>query len=113
MQGPDEKVVQYIAAFRDLATTCEFADNMDDMLRDQLVENIANHRIRERLLLESKLTLDTAITIATQLEAADAQAKSMTASNSAPVQAVHTAPAVCTSCTYCTCIWTTAYKDQI
>lgn len=92
VQRTDETVVQYIAALRDLATTCEFADNLDDMLRDQLVENIANPRIRERLLVESKLTLEIAITIATQLEAADAQAKSMATSNPAPVHAVHSTP---------------------
>lgn len=39
--------------------------NTGQVLRDQLVENIANPRIRERLLLESKLTLEIAITIAT------------------------------------------------
>ncbi|XP_039505749.1 uncharacterized protein LOC120461595 [Pimephales promelas] len=89
VQRTDETVLQYIAALRDLATTCEFDDSLDDMLRDQLVENIANPRIRERLLVESKLTLETAITISMQLEAADAQAKSMTTSTSAPVQAIH------------------------
>ncbi len=45
------------------------------MLRDQLVENVSSHRIRERLLLESELTLEKAITIATQIEAAGEQAK--------------------------------------
>uniref|UniRef100_A0A8C2ARP7 Reverse transcriptase domain-containing protein n=1 Tax=Cyprinus carpio TaxID=7962 RepID=A0A8C2ARP7_CYPCA len=93
VQRTDETVVQYIAALRHLATTCEFADNLDDMLRDQLVENIANPRIHERLLVESKLTLEIAITIATQLEAADAQAKSMATNNPAPVHAVHSTPA--------------------
>ncbi len=70
----DETVLQYIAALRDLATTCEFAETLDDMLRDQLVENVTNPRIRERLLVEARLTLETAITIATQLDAANAQA---------------------------------------
>ncbi len=65
VQGMDETVLQYIAAIRDLATTCEFGETLDDMLHDQLVENVANPHIRERLLVEAKLTLETAITIAT------------------------------------------------
>ncbi len=58
------------------------------MLRDQLVENVTNPRIRERLLVEARLTLETAITITTQLEAANAQANAMASSTSASVQAV-------------------------
>lgn len=34
MQRTDETVVQYIAALKELVTTCEFADNLDDMLCD-------------------------------------------------------------------------------
>lgn len=47
--------MQYIAALRELAVTCEFV-NTDDMIRDQLVEHVANPRIREKLLLKDKLT---------------------------------------------------------
>ncbi len=43
------------------------------MLRNQLV--VSSHRIHERLVLESELTLEKAITIATQTEAAGEQAK--------------------------------------
>ncbi len=75
VQAPGATILQYVAALRDLAATCDFEATLDDMLRDQLVENVSSHRIRERLLLESELTLEKAITIATQTEAAGEQAK--------------------------------------
>ncbi len=56
---------------------------------DQLVENVSSHRIRERLLLESELTLEKAITIATQTEAAGEQAKLLSSNRSVPVQVIH------------------------
>ncbi len=40
LSGINEKVLQYIAALRDLATTCTFAKTLDEMLRDQLVETL-------------------------------------------------------------------------
>ena len=61
------------------------------MLRDQLVEHVSSQRIRERLLLETNLTLERAITLATQIEAALVQAKSISAiAAAAPVAAVYT-----------------------
>ncbi len=55
----------------------------------QLVENVSSHQIRERLLLESELTLEKAITIATQTEAAGEQAKLLSSNRSTPVQVIH------------------------
>ncbi|KAL1274350.1 hypothetical protein QQF64_027164 [Cirrhinus molitorella] len=89
VQAPGETIIQYVAALRDLATTCDFSAILDEMLRDQLVENVSSHRIRERLLLESELTLEKAITIATQIEAAGEQAKLLSGTRSVPVQAIH------------------------
>lgn len=80
VKGAQESIVQYIAALRELAATWEFS-NTDDMIQDQLVEHVANPRIRERLLLKANinktLTLAEAITIATHIESASEQAKSM------------------------------------
>lgn len=64
-QVPGETVLQYVTSLRDLAATCEFGSNLDEMLRDQLVENVASHRIREKLLFETDLMLSIAIIIAT------------------------------------------------
>lgn len=43
-----------------LAATCAFGSNLDETLCDRLVENVANHHIRERLLLKTDLTLSKA-----------------------------------------------------
>ena len=68
MQRPDETVNQFLASLRELAATCEFGDMEDQMLRDQLIERVANTRIRDRLLLEPDLTLVKATTLALQIE---------------------------------------------
>ncbi len=67
---------------------CEFGSNLDEMLRDQLVENVASHHIREKLLLETDLTLSKAIIIATQIEAAGEQVKTISDQKWVPVQAI-------------------------
>ena len=88
VQLADESIIQYVTALRRLVATCEFA-SCDDMIRDQLVEHVANPRIRERLLLKEKLTLEQATTIASQMESAGEQAKCMTSvKSSLPVHAV-------------------------
>uniref|UniRef100_A0A3P9IMQ9 Retrotransposon gag domain-containing protein n=1 Tax=Oryzias latipes TaxID=8090 RepID=A0A3P9IMQ9_ORYLA len=69
-QSQTESILQYVAALRDLAATCGFDDKQDEMIRDQLVEHVRSQRIRERLLLEADLTLNKAVTLATQIEAA-------------------------------------------
>uniref|UniRef100_A0A671Q3I5 Uncharacterized protein n=1 Tax=Sinocyclocheilus anshuiensis TaxID=1608454 RepID=A0A671Q3I5_9TELE len=61
-------IAQYVAALRAHAATCGFEDKADDMIRDQLLEHLCSDSIREGLLLESDLTLDTAVTLATQME---------------------------------------------
>lgn len=89
-QAPHETVIQYVAALRELVVTCEFGACADDMIRDQSVENVLSPRIRERLLLEIDLTLDRAVTIASQIESAADHAKSSSNCRqvTAPVQAV-------------------------
>ncbi len=36
VQVLEETILQYVAALRDLAATCDFTATLDDMLRDQL-----------------------------------------------------------------------------
>lgn len=43
VQGAHESIVQYIAALRELAATCEFP-NADDMISDRLVEHVTPHK---------------------------------------------------------------------
>lgn len=72
-QTHDETIAQYISALRDMLALCEFGNAEQDMLQDQIVEKAYSGRIRERLLLEHKLTLDKAIQIANQMELAQCQ----------------------------------------
>ncbi|ROL52318.1 hypothetical protein DPX16_18686 [Anabarilius grahami] len=72
-QFPHETIAQYVLACS--CSSCRFEDKSDDMVRDQLLERLLSDSIREMLLLESDLTLDTAVTLATQMEAAADQAK--------------------------------------
>lgn len=59
-----------MAALRELAATCAYATMEDEMLRDQLIEKAYAPAVRERLLMETSLTLDSAITLACQVEQA-------------------------------------------
>ena len=86
-----ETVLQYVTALRERASTCDFGDRADEVIRDQLVEHLRNPRIRERLLMDSALTLERAMTTATQIEAATEQAKAFCEPRAAPVQAVQRA----------------------
>ncbi|KAJ8046478.1 hypothetical protein HOLleu_05158 [Holothuria leucospilota] len=76
-QLPGEPVDSYISSLRELASTCEFRDFADEMIRDQLVEKTTSTKLRERLLLEKDLTLTKAITLARNMEQALREASSM------------------------------------
>ncbi|KAJ8272305.1 hypothetical protein COCON_G00111640 [Conger conger] len=58
------------------------------MIRDQLVEKTNSSRIRESLLLESELTLQKAITLASHIETVLADAQAMAKTGDAVVGAV-------------------------
>lgn len=69
-----EPIVQYVAALCELLLNCEFGLLADDMLRDKILEKTCSLCIRERLLLETDLSLQKAITIAGEIESAVAEA---------------------------------------
>ena len=54
-QQPSESVVAYVSELRCLAGTCDFGDNLDSSLRDQLVCGINEGAIQCRLLAEKRL----------------------------------------------------------
>ena len=76
-QSQCESITEYIAALRDLASTCDFGDFLDDAICDQMIENMYNHKIRERLLADENIDIDKAIVIAVRLENAIRDAKTM------------------------------------
>ncbi|CAL9701834.1 unnamed protein product [Knipowitschia caucasica] len=95
-QRPDETVNQFLASLRELAAACDFGNMEEQMLRDQLIERVANTRIRDRLLLEPDLNLAKAVRLALQIESGLRDATVLSDANAmaaaAPVRALHTQP---------------------
>lgn len=60
-QESNESMDSYISSLRQLAISCDFRDQKDDFIRDQIVYGILDATIKKTLLQESKLTLTTAI----------------------------------------------------
>ena len=57
----DETTEQYITDLKKLATTCEYGNLKDDLIRDRLVCGVNNESIRRQILKEADLTLQRAI----------------------------------------------------
>ena len=62
-QKPTEPISSYVASLRILAYNCEFGTLTDELIRDRIVCGIHSDRVRKHLLYESKLTLESAVTI--------------------------------------------------
>ena len=62
-QEQGETIDQYATELRKLASTCQFKDLRDGLIRDRMICGIDNQTIRERLLRESDLTLEKALNI--------------------------------------------------
>ena len=62
--------LQFLAALRDCARGCNFGSSLDDMLRDRTVLGINEDGIQHHLLLETSLTLATALKIVQSQEIA-------------------------------------------
>ncbi|PIK33917.1 hypothetical protein BSL78_29263 [Apostichopus japonicus] len=94
-QRHDETIDQFVTALRQLVVHCEFGDLQQEMLRDQIVEKCLNNRLRERLLLEPKLTLNKTLEISRQIEGAMRESKAISegasgyTAGSANLQNVH------------------------
>nr|XP_054762080.1 uncharacterized protein LOC129268566 [Lytechinus pictus] len=62
-QAAGETLEQYITDLKVLASSCNFRDLHDSLLRDRIIGGIKDNAVRARLLRESDLTLDKAIQI--------------------------------------------------
>ena len=80
-QQSHEKVDQFVCRLRQKAITCEFA-NVDETIRDQLIEKCRDGRLRRKFLEKTNATLKDLQDIARSHEAVDAQMESM---NKSPV----------------------------
>ena len=69
-QSQRETVADYILALKRLASTCEFAQFLDDALRDKFVFGVTGEAYHRRLLSEKDLTFKKACDIALGLKLA-------------------------------------------
>lgn len=88
VQRPHETVAEYVGALR------EFGGNSEEMIRDQLIEHSSCPRICEKLLVqtEGNLTLDVAVKMACQVEAAIGHVQTLAGEPQAQVQVVKAKP---------------------
>lgn len=81
-QQPGESVSHFMAELRRLAIFCDYADHLNDALRDQFVSGLGSEAILKRLLSEKALTVKSALELAIASEAAAKNAKNVHSSRS-------------------------------
>uniref|UniRef100_A0A3P9MCB8 Gypsy retrotransposon integrase-like protein 1 n=1 Tax=Oryzias latipes TaxID=8090 RepID=A0A3P9MCB8_ORYLA len=76
-QSQGESMDSFVSRLKKLAATCEFGDNRDDFIRDQVIDKCTSNTLRRRLLREKDLKLAGLLEIARTMETADQQAARM------------------------------------
>ena len=64
MRAPQESIVTYVTALREIAQDCGFGDSISDMIRDRLVCGVQHDGIQKKLLAEKDLTYDKVLELA-------------------------------------------------
>ena len=82
-----ETVNQFVCRLRQKALTCDFHD-VDESIRDQLIEKCANSKLRRKLLEKNNATLKDFKDIARAHEAVDVQMQSLAKQESSEIHAV-------------------------
>ena len=72
-----ESIAKYVSELRALAQYCNFGETLETMLRDRLVCGINNEKIQNRLLSETELTYQKALSLAQSSEAAAQNVKEL------------------------------------
>ena len=70
IQQSGESITKFVAELRSIAQDCKFGDTLNDLLKDRLVCGINDDSVQRRLLSEKALNFDSALDIATSMEAA-------------------------------------------
>ena len=55
-QSEGESVAQYVTRLRQLAKDCDYGNNVNDFIRDQVIDKCTSEKLRTRLLAEKDLT---------------------------------------------------------
>ena len=72
-QTNEQTIDKFITELKSRSRHCEFGTLRDSLIRDWIVTGIHHAKVRERLLRETDLTLDEAITICRAAEASKKQ----------------------------------------
>ena len=72
-QLPGETVDDFIMELHCLADRCSYGELRNEMIRDRIVVGLLNEALAEKLQLDSKLTLETAVTTTRQSEGVQKQ----------------------------------------
>ena len=67
-QLPGETVDDFITELHCLADRCSYGELRNEMIRDRIVVGLLDEALAEKLQLDSKLTLETAVTTTRQSE---------------------------------------------
>ncbi|XP_030578703.1 uncharacterized protein K02A2.6-like [Archocentrus centrarchus] len=87
-QGASESIDSYVTELRLLAKTCNFGTLRDSLIRDRIVCGGNNTSMRERLLREKNLTLDTCLQLCRAAELSKENVKAITSAIAEEVHAV-------------------------
>ena len=63
-----ESIDVYVTRLRKLAQYCEYGNNLDDEIRDQIITKCNSSKLRKRLLQETDLNLEKLMRIARTME---------------------------------------------
>lgn len=80
-QSDDETISDFVVAIKSLARECEFGTFLKEALRDNFVCGIRKEKIQNRLLNETELDFEKAISIATNMELTEAEMKEIKLKN--------------------------------
>ena len=81
-----ESVEQYITRLRQLAQYCEYGNEMENNIRDQIISSCLSSKLRKRLLTEPDLTLTKLVQIAQAMKDASHYTKQIEEKNQIPSQ---------------------------
>ena len=70
-QNQNETIEQYVTRLRQLSLHCEYGEETDNNIRDQVITSCRSSKLRNKLLTETELTLEKTTRIAKTMESAD------------------------------------------
>ena len=82
MTPQGESTEQFVTRLRKLASTCEYGDQTNDQIRDQVIATCFSSSHRKKFLTETSITLEKLLEIAQAMESAHHQSKEIESGSS-------------------------------